>query len=1020
MSRWHKSWCGAEEEGVQVGPGGVPHCLTCLRSPDVVQLLAQLALEHSRLNIPPDEPPGEMNLAWPPTVPYLRSGVEETTAEAGLDVAVSQPPRESSSASTSQPQAAPNTEHPSSVYPQTLRPDQIRLLVLDSRDTPSRAAEADDNWPIHVELKAYNDDDCPEYEAVSYAWGGEDGNSLPCRPVYVGRPWDLLFQTRNCYEMLRLLRPRHGLRFIWVDALCINQSDLEERSQQVAKMAFIYGHALRVVLYLGPDMVAHLPPSSFPTRRKLEDLVPHSAQPPPFPDLHLQDLLGRRYFSRIWVVQELLLAKQVLVRIRDVDFVADHLTSSNLLGRSAWSWADTPAPWLAHVSQGTISPAELLRIGISREASDRRDNVFGVLGLLHPDLRLVPDYSISAVHARIGFVAHCLLKGDAPDVLLHPGSRNATVYPSWVPWPAVGNTAWRPVTSTLDRSWRETLARSHNGMLDIHTINVNDVPPELDVEWHRDAHVDPTTGSLSLQLVRLMAIESTPLKLASSDGFTIMELSKPNSPWRFCLVFQETPHELDLRPGDDHIFILDGDTNPPFDLAPVILVMRRVSKERLGFQLVACCHQVYISCSSGRGLAPIPRPHAPLPHHSFLHSDSLSQILEERQREAFSRLKRIFFWQYGYGLVLLLPTIIATVLVVSNSRWRPFMPAPLVIWALTSFLVYLLSCKYSLESQPGFKRKLDLKFEHKLEDERELECERKLERDRELECERKLERDREPKPAPKDPCLRRSLLEHIRVSSLAREIRKQSALQGPQGHTSTVLEVTPDMASLLRTLRAMQGVLNDERGASPSFVDIVIKERAGATPMVTSFNGVQCVEFHVFLSDLSMMNLLFNVVALAKAPPACLWRRGPVWALGLDAGGPEEDDFHHITVVDMCALFHFVGRKKPGGDAVLAGTKRSLYALLPVEILKECYRKLWPTWFAELRVAGLGRGLTAEGGREDDELSLFLKWASRLPEDEPLPQSAREDPDYKRNVPYWDPDVMEFGVDGSTYRVSIV
>ncbi|KLU86445.1 hypothetical protein MAPG_05458 [Magnaporthiopsis poae ATCC 64411] len=918
MSRWHKSRCSVREGGVGVRPDGVPHCLNCLQSPDVAQLLEQFALEDSRLRIPPDEPPSELNLAWPPTVPYVRSREEETTVGAGLGAAVSQPPRESSTASTLQGQVA------SSVYPQALRTNQLRLLVLDSRDTPSCGNEAEDNWPVHVELETYNDNNCPEYEAVSYLWGGEDGDSSPRQPVYVGRFWDTLFQTKNCHEMLRLLRPKRGIRFLWVDALCINQNDLDERTQQVAKMAFIYGHALRVVLYLGPDMVTPLPPpSSYPARRRLEDLVPHVAQPQPqpqpFSDLHLRDLLKRRYFSRIWVVQELLLARQVLVRIRDVDFVADHRTSPSLLGRPAWNWVDTPAPWLDHISRGTINdPADLVKIGISLEASDARDNVFGVLGLLRPDLCLVPDYSISAVHTRIGFVAHCLLKGDAPNALLHPGPRNAGIYPSWVPWPALGDAAWRPGTSALDKLWREILAQSHTGTLDIHTIEVNDVPPEPNIEWHRGAHVDPATGSLHLHLVRLMALESAPIKLASSDGFAIMELSRPDSPWRFHLVFQETPRQLDLRPGNDHIFIFDGDTNPPSDRAPVILVLRRVSNKRLDFQLVACCHQVYISCSSRRGLAPM-HHYVPLPHEDFRGSRTIEQSLRKLQRI--------------------------------------------------------------------------------------------IDRRRELEC--RHERY--------SHCLRRSLLQHIRASSLGREIRTHSAMQGPLGPHPDSVRGSPDMVPMLSTLRVMQGILNDERGASPSFVDAFLKERVKLTPIATSLNGVQCVELHVFLSDLETMELVFDVVVLSKASPACRWRRGPAWTL---EAGPEDSGFQPITTAALENLFDVVSSRKcwekTAEDTTMAGNQSSLHVLLPVETIKERYRRDKAVIFVELRSAGLGKRLAVEGGREDDELSLFLKWAPRLPEDGPLPDWAREDPDYLRKVPDWDPDVLEFGVDGSTYRVTIV
>jgi hypothetical protein len=88
-------------------------------------------------------------------------------------------------------------------------------------------------------LHTYTQDDCPEYETVSYTWGGEEGDSSLCKPIFLGPYWDVLFQTRNCWDMLKLLRPREGFRMVWVDAICINQRDKEEREDQVAKMGRI-------------------------------------------------------------------------------------------------------------------------------------------------------------------------------------------------------------------------------------------------------------------------------------------------------------------------------------------------------------------------------------------------------------------------------------------------------------------------------------------------------------------------------------------------------------------------------------------------------------------------------------------------------------------------------------------------------------------------------------------------------------------------------------------------------------
>jgi hypothetical protein len=59
--------------------------------------------------------------------------------------------------------------------------------------------------------------------------------------------------TANLYSALRSLRWRSESRFLWVDAICICQDDLEERGLQVALMRQIYQNATQTVVYLGDE-----------------------------------------------------------------------------------------------------------------------------------------------------------------------------------------------------------------------------------------------------------------------------------------------------------------------------------------------------------------------------------------------------------------------------------------------------------------------------------------------------------------------------------------------------------------------------------------------------------------------------------------------------------------------------------------------------------------------------------------------------------------------------------------------
>ncbi|OCL11348.1 heterokaryon incompatibility, partial [Glonium stellatum] len=59
------------------------------------------------------------------------------------------------------------------------------------------------------------------------------------------------FITRNCEAALQTLRSEGEERISWVDAICINQDDIQERNSQVRLMPAVYHQATRVLAYLG-------------------------------------------------------------------------------------------------------------------------------------------------------------------------------------------------------------------------------------------------------------------------------------------------------------------------------------------------------------------------------------------------------------------------------------------------------------------------------------------------------------------------------------------------------------------------------------------------------------------------------------------------------------------------------------------------------------------------------------------------------------------------------------------------
>ncbi len=89
-------------------------------------------------------------------------------------------------------------------------------------------------------------DDPPPYESLSYEWK----NETPQRAMQC-EDGSIILLTPNCHAALTRLRHKSKYQLLWVDAICINQSDTEERNSQVAMMSEIYKSSIRTLVWLG-------------------------------------------------------------------------------------------------------------------------------------------------------------------------------------------------------------------------------------------------------------------------------------------------------------------------------------------------------------------------------------------------------------------------------------------------------------------------------------------------------------------------------------------------------------------------------------------------------------------------------------------------------------------------------------------------------------------------------------------------------------------------------------------------
>ncbi|KAI8937488.1 hypothetical protein NX059_005206 [Plenodomus lindquistii] len=110
----------------------------------------------------------------------------------------------------------------------------------------------------------------PEYDALSHVWGTEAGNAF----VYTGVDWrQTVAITSNLDVAIRHLRDREECRTLWIDALCIDQSTLEEKSSQVTMMGKIFSPATSVILWLGSE--AHASGRAFKMLHHINQFVNH-------------------------------------------------------------------------------------------------------------------------------------------------------------------------------------------------------------------------------------------------------------------------------------------------------------------------------------------------------------------------------------------------------------------------------------------------------------------------------------------------------------------------------------------------------------------------------------------------------------------------------------------------------------------------------------------------------------------------------------------------------------------------
>lgn len=332
------------------------------------------------------------------------------------------------------------------VYKPIKQRSEMRLLKI-------QPGEAD--APIRGELVIVSTNSHQDYDAVSYTWADQSGDATRRFRAFIESGYVSI--TRSCQEVLQRIRSRSYPKCIWIDSLCVDQDNLEERGHQVQLMPHIYTRANKTYVYVGPTTsIDESMLEALATGRLEHDW---SADEEPFCFI-LNNFLRRPYFFRVWMIQEIALSPNPAILCGEKEFPWSVLQSDTALKSlphhlTIGSEERLVSPLLLlgkrRLRYSTELP-DLLRLGRHCQSTDPRDRVFALLGLVvdAEAESLVADYGRSTPEIFTWIARYLANTGTAADLLGNvnicedsAGSDrlNQLQLPSWVPdWTNAGTT----------------------------------------------------------------------------------------------------------------------------------------------------------------------------------------------------------------------------------------------------------------------------------------------------------------------------------------------------------------------------------------------------------------------------------------------------------------------------------------------------------------------------------------------------------------------------------------------------
>ena len=272
---------------------------------------------------------------------------------------------------------------------------EIRLLKL--------TWESEEAYPCTFSIVHDSLIDPRPYIALSYCWG----DPLSTEKLSAdGHEIDITVSLADALRAAEKQYRRKTPIYIWADALCIDQSNNQEKSHQVRSMRQIYSKASRVICWVGNDRA-----SAFHTALDywLTEVSDHDEERPHSPNSfkehsrqYVNEFFSQPYWKRVWVIQEITVASKARVSFGDfhmpwedvarlLSMLREELLQSNRrLEQSFLSAVHLLDFRNLFLSRKPVDLLEAIHMTGQALATDQRDKIFALLGLCHDAHHIVP------------------------------------------------------------------------------------------------------------------------------------------------------------------------------------------------------------------------------------------------------------------------------------------------------------------------------------------------------------------------------------------------------------------------------------------------------------------------------------------------------------------------------------------------------------------------------------------------------------------------------------------------------